>query len=190
MKNYPQTNSSKFLILFLALLVFACDTGTKEKIANQSSENNAIVDDKREHEADSFESEKKVYKKLALLVLNPGDQTILLEFADTMSNYSDDPNYFTNLNYILDFVEINNIPFLIRKNEDNGGFDSTVEVTEFMKKNFNVDVDLSSASEKHEWNDFDCTVESDRLLRGYGFQYGFINTQSDENIKKHQTKVL
>ena len=51
-----------------------------------------------------------------------------------------------------------------------------------MKRNFNIEVDLSLATDKFEWNDYNCTIESDKILRTYGYQYGFIDTQSDENV--------
>lgn len=131
---------------------------------------------------DSFYLEKQAYKKLGQLVLNSDYQKSFNSFIDTMNNYSGSDLYYTNLNFILDFIEKNDIPFLIRKNKNNSFFDSTLEVTELMNKNFNIQVDLSSASEKYQWNDFNCTIESDKLVRNYGFQYGFVDTESDENI--------
>lgn len=126
--------------------------------------------------------EIKGYRELSDYILGAQYQKQFNQFLDTLKNYNGDETMYTTLNVVLDYIEVNKIPFLIRKGQDNGGFRSSSEVKEFALENFGMVIDISKADDMFEWNDPNLSTASDSLLRLTGLQYGYVNTQSDENI--------
>jgi hypothetical protein len=126
--------------------------------------------------------EIKGYRELSDYILGAQYQKQFNQFLDTLKNYNGDETMYTTLNVVLDYIEVNKIPFLIRKGQDNGGFRSSSEAKEFALENFGMVIDISKADDMFEWNDPNLSTANDSLLRLTGLQYGYVNTQSDENI--------
>lgn len=128
--------------------------------------------------------QKKAYLELTeLCVFNNKNRKKILSFIKTLKNYDNDSNYYTTLNYFMDFLDENEFGFIMRMD-----WKAEIETLEWLlsstiKENHNINITLPNP---RNFND-DSTVSEvfedyDKPLRENGLQLGFIDTQSDEYI--------
>ncbi|MCT4697561.1 DUF6630 family protein [Tenacibaculum haliotis] len=137
--------------------------------------------------------QKKAYQELTeLCVFNNKKKKKILNFIETLKNYDNNSEYCTTLNYFMDFLDENDLEFIMRID-----WKSEIENLEWLlnsviKENYNLKIILPSAKKYGE----DLTVSEDGIfedfdksLRKNELQLGFIDTQSDEYIAiLHKTK--
>ena len=132
------------------------------------------------------EVQKNAYKELTELCinLNPKKNDVIT-FIGKLKNYDNDSEYYTTLNYTTDFLDNNNIPFILRLDWKAGIEDLEWVLKSSLKENYNLSIDLPNESdyEENASVSFDNVFEDfDKLLRQKGLQMGFIDTQSDEYV--------
>ncbi len=132
------------------------------------------------------EVQKNAYKELTELCinLNPKKNDVIT-FIEKLKNYDNDSEYYTTLNYTTDFLDNNNIPFILRLDWKAGIEDLEWVLKSSLKENYNLSIDLPNESdyEENASVSFDNVFEDfDKPLRQKGLQMGFIDTQSDEYV--------
>ena len=130
--------------------------------------------------------QKNSYKELAELCinLNPKKNDVLA-FIEELKNYDKDSEYYTTLNNTMDFLDSNNIAFILRLDWKAGIEDLEWVLKSSLKENYNLSIELPNESnyEKNASVSFDNVFEDfDKPIRQKGLQMGFIDTQSDEYI--------
>ncbi|MDG1913954.1 MAG: hypothetical protein P8I55_05105 [Crocinitomix sp.] len=83
-----------------------------------------------------------------------------------MANHENSLEHFSNLDFVVQFIESKDIPYLLRLS---GRFSTGAQVTELMQENFDIEVDLSKACEYFAFNDYKCIFKCDSILRAYGY---------------------
>lgn len=110
----------------------------------------------------------------------------VIDFLETVKNYDDnDDEYLATLNYVAEFLDENNIPFILRLDHKSDIEELEWVLKSSLKDNFNLTIKLSNENnyEKEASVSFDNVFEDfDNLLREQGLQMGFIDTQSDEYV--------
>lgn len=128
---------------------------------------------------------RDAYKELATICLARNScKAELLNFLDNMNDYEGDEYYHTSLNFLLDHLEINRIPFIGRLDVKTEIYELESYIAVALKENFGKEIPLPT-SEK--FGDFSVSLlgvfdEFSDALNQHGFQLGFINTYSDEYI--------
>ncbi|WP_324023673.1 hypothetical protein QSV08_12515 [Maribacter sp. BPC-D8] len=131
-------------------------------------------------------SVKEAYQALAKICLGMNSkEKNVIEFFDTLKNYDKDLEYFTTLNFVIDFLEQNDNSFILRLD-----WKADIEDLEWVLKsalndNFNVSFDLPNPGDygKNASVSFDNVFEDfNKSLKQNGFQMSFIDTQSDEYV--------
>jgi len=130
--------------------------------------------------------QKNAYKELTELCidLNPKKNDVIT-FIEKLKNYDKDSEYYTTLNYTMDFLDNNNILFLLRLDWKAGIEDLEWVLKSSLKENYNLSIDLPNASnyEENASVSFDNVFEDfDKPIRHKGLQMGFVDTQSDEYV--------
>jgi hypothetical protein len=147
--------------------------------------NNSSIENIPEHYPLITEREKMGYITLVNLCLAPKTQKEVTHFFEQLKNYSQDDDYLTTLNYVLEYLDDKNLFFIMSLD-----WKQDIETLEWRIKNslienFNVFIDLpnptnypTNATISYE-NVF---LDYDNPLRVHDFQIGFIDTQSDEYV--------
>lgn len=130
--------------------------------------------------------QKQAYNKLSeLCVHNQTDKRKIGAFIKTLLDYEGDDDYMTTLNYFMDFLDTENLGFIMR-------MDCKADIAELkwmldvrLKRQHNLILELPSAAQYSK----NISVSADgvfedfnQVLRKYGLQLGFVDTQSDEYI--------
>lgn len=141
---------------------------------------------KTDHQQSLSDEQRAAYRELTnLCVYNKPDNLKIQEMIDTIENYDGDDEYFTTLNYFLDLMDDEDIPFIMRMDLSAGVEDLEWLLSSCLKNHPDITVKLptaahyngaTSVSADHVLADFD------RPLREKGLQLGFIDTESDEYI--------
>lgn len=130
--------------------------------------------------------QKNAYKELTELCINSNPKkNEVIAFIEKLKNYDKDSEYYTTLNYTMDFLDNNNIPFLLRLDWKAGIEDLEWILKSSLKENYNLSIDLPNESnyEENASISFDNVFEDfNKPIREKGLQIGFIDTQSDEYV--------
>lgn len=131
-------------------------------------------------------TQKSAYKELAEMCISLNSKKkIVIEFVEKLKNYDKDSEYFTTLNYVMDFLDQNEISFILRLDWKAGIEDLEWVLKSALKDNYNISIDLPNPDD-YEENvsiSFDNVFEDfDKPLKENGLQMGFIDTQSDEYV--------
>ncbi len=130
--------------------------------------------------------EKEGYIELTELCVNDAaSKKKIHHFIETLKNYAEDENYFTTLNFFMEFLESGGHNFIIRL-DWKSAIEELEEVLKFsLKENYDESIKLP----KHEKYGENKSVSQpgvfedyDKPLRLIGLQLAFIDTQSDEYI--------
>lgn len=131
-------------------------------------------------------TQKMAYQQLTeLCVYKNSSKVKILKCIEKLRNYDDDDEYYTTLNYFMEFLEEKNINFIMRMD-----WKAEIEDLEwFLQKNLKDNYDVKPNVTKAKNYDENASVSSngvfqdyDQSLREKGLQFGFIDTQSDEYI--------
>lgn len=131
--------------------------------------------------------QKEGYKTLVELCVhnNNKSKSEVILFTETLKNYDEDEEYFTTLNYFLEFLEKGAHNFIIRLDWKAAVEDLEWSLKSSLKDNYNEIIKLPKSesygkeiliSHKGVFEDY---IKPLRLI---GLQLGFIDTQSDEYI--------
>ncbi len=144
------------------------------------------------------EKQKSGYNELVeLCVPNPDDKRKIIQFIETLKNYDEDEEYFSTLNYFLEFIEKADQNFIIRLDWKSEIEDFETLLKMSLKDNYDEVIKLP----KHQSYKDNMTVSHFGVIEDYckplrliGLQLGCIDTKSDEYIlilhKKEDTKRL
>jgi len=131
------------------------------------------------------EQEKSGYVSLVKLCVAPTRQNDLISFIEKLRDYSQDEEYLTTLNYIMEYSFEHDMSFIISLD-----WKEDIETLEWRLANslsLNFDVFIKLPNPKNYVEEasvaFDNIFEDyDKPLRNKGLQIGFIDTQSDEYV--------
>ncbi|MFK7061043.1 hypothetical protein V3Q90_13055 [Flavobacterium oreochromis] len=152
-----------------------------------NKEKKEIVQRKIEEEQPLLDqNQKKAYKNLIELCapLNPKKEQIIL-FIEQLKKYDQNKSYYATLNCLLNFLDQNQISFILRLDWKAAIEDLKWVLELSLKQNFNLVIELPdeksyeenvSVSFHHVFQDFE------KALIKKGLQIGFINTESDEYV--------
>lgn len=132
------------------------------------------------------EEQKEGYKELTeLCVNNSTNKNEITQFIETLKNYDEDEEYYTTLNYFIEFLENEEYSFIIRLDWKSDIEDLERLLKTSLKENYDEVLKLP----KHQNYDEDMSVSHDGVFEDYGkpirligLQLAFIDTQSDEYI--------
>lgn len=130
------------------------------------------------------EKQRKAYIKLAQLCLNLEQQNKIISFFNNLSNYDNDEDYESTLNFVMDYLGQNNIHFIFSLDWKAGVEDLEWRINSALKNNFNIEIKLPDVKNYKEINISSDGVfkDFDKSLRKDNFQIGLINTESDEYV--------
>ena len=172
------------------------DSGIVSKIENTLRELKFLVEitpkaavtatSEANHPQSLSDAQRAAYRELTnLCVYNRPNNIKIQELIDTLENYDGDDEYFTTLNYFMDYLDDEQIPFIVRMDMKAGVEDLEWLLNSCLKNHPDITVRLptaanyeaeTSVSADHVFEDFD------KPLREKGLQLGFIDTDSDEYI--------
>lgn len=141
---------------------------------------------KEENRAPLDKSVRDAYKRLANICLPLCKQKAdVVEFIDSLKSYDDDEDYMSTLNYVMEFLDSNDVHFIMSLDWKAEIEDLEWRIESALKYNFKKIVSLPSP-EDYESNasiSFDGVFKDfDKALRSEGFQISLIDTQSDEYV--------
>jgi len=136
------------------------------------------------------ETERKGYEKLCALCLGPNNQDKVLQYILTLKDYQNDVNKQTTLHILMDYLDDNDIHFIMGLDWRSAVEDLDWRIAGALKQNFGLELDLpkltnyppdASISFDHVFTDFDAA------LRNEGYQMSIVNEGSDGyNLLVHQ----
>ncbi|WP_299250581.1 hypothetical protein [uncultured Cytophaga sp.] len=172
-------------VMRLAAEIYRKKTELEEKVEELKTEAKA----KKKAEAKRTylnDTQKKAYQELTeLCVYKNSSKVKILKRIEKLKNYDDDEEYYTTLNYFMEFLEEKDLNFIMRMD-----WKAEIEDLEWLlKKNLKDNYDVKPNLPKPENYDENASVSSDGVFQDYdqslrenGLQLGFIDTQSDEYI--------
>lgn len=135
--------------------------------------------------SNTLEEEKEGYLGLTKLIVSPKKQAQLINFFENLKDYSQDNDYGTTLNYVIEFLYKEEISFIMSFDWKSDIFNFESQLIIYLKENYNSTIEMPKA-ENYDFTasiSYDNVFEDfDRPLRKNGLQLGFIDTQSDEYI--------
>ena len=141
--------------------------------------------DKKTKSMTDIETQKNGYFELINLCLGDSKKKVVISFIDTLRNYNGDENFYTTLNYVKDYLDNNEIHFIMALDWKQEITALVWRINSSMKDNFNESIELpnpevygknKSVSYKNVFIDFDNAVNKK------GYKLGFINTDGDEYV--------
>lgn len=131
------------------------------------------------------EEEKNAYQTIVRCCIHPNLQPQLNDFFDQLLDYSQDKNYFSTFNYVIEYFQKNQFHCLrfFDWKQDVQDLESFIKTA--LKTHFETTISLPNAEKYGE----DASISADHVfddydesLRSFGLQLGFIDTESDEYI--------
>ena len=163
---------------------------TLPKLSKEQSPILGLTDNEYEKYVDGnysliSEQEKSGYISLTKLCLAPNRQNDLISFFEKLRDYSQDEDYMTTLNYVMEYSDKQNLFFIMALD-----WKQDIETLEWrlansLTNNFDLSIELPNPKNYGERASvaFDNIFEDfDKPLRSNGLQMGFIDTQSDEYV--------
>lgn len=140
------------------------------------------------------EEEKHGYLALVSNCVHLALQPQLLDFFHNLNDYTDDERYFSTFNYVLDYLEKEQLFFIKFFDWKQDVNDLEYFIDNAVQKHFELSISLpnsqvygedASISSANVLNDYD------DCLRVYGLQIGCIDTESDEYVLfVHKIEVI
>ncbi len=173
------------LLTNVALLLFSCSgkTNSKSPVDNSITENSSKLN--KPILMTDIETQKEGYNELVKLCLGDSRTNEFSNLIDTLNNYNGDPNYYTTLNYVKEYLDNNGIHFIMALDWKQEITDLVWRINSSLKDNFNTKIELpnpksygenASVSAKNVFKDFDKSIQKEN------FKLGFIDTNSDEYV--------
>ncbi len=132
-----------------------------------------------------IETQRKGYVELGEICLSEKNHVAYFQFVGELEDHTDDENYMTTLNYVIDSLYQTGNYFIISLDWKQEVSSLTHGVNYNLKENFGQHLELpkqedygprASVSYDNVFKDFD------KVLRSIGFQLSFIDTNSDAYI--------
>ncbi len=132
-------------------------------------------------------SEKEAYQELCkYCITNEQKRKEICDFFETLKNYQDDEEYYTTLNFVMEFLETNDYNFIMRMDWKSDVENLEWLINSVLEENYK---ELNIELPQYDKNDDYLTVSSDNVfesfsnsLKKHHLQLGFVDTQSDEYI--------
>jgi len=157
----------------------------KQKTKDESQSADSNKDNDLSENRKDIETQKQGYLELGEICLNESKRGEFSDFIDKLKDYTDDEEYMTTLNYVIDSLYQKENYFIICLDWKQEITSLTHGIDYTLKENFNQKVELpkqedygqrASVSNENVFKDFDRTINK------IGFQLSFIDTNSDEYI--------
>lgn len=130
--------------------------------------------------------QKQAYQRLTeCCVHNESDLRKINTFIETLRDYEGDGEYLTTLNYFMEFLEKEQLNFLMQMDWKAGVEDLEWLLSTQLQRQYKLHLELPKPDQYDEMATVSVTgvfEDYDRVLRQNGLQLGFIDTQSDEYI--------
>lgn len=129
-------------------------------------------------------TKKKGYIELTKLCCSIETQKILLPFLENLKDFSNEEEYLSTLNYVIDYLDENDLFFIISLDWKQDIETLEWEIKKALKNNFGLETNLPNINdyEKKSVSFHNVFEDFDKPLREIKFQMGFIDTQSDEYV--------
>jgi len=128
--------------------------------------------------------QKNYHKQLTELCLQKNiHKNKVLDFFDTLKNYDNDSEYFTTLNFIIDFLDRNETNFIINLDWKSGIEDLEWKIKTALLSNFETCFSLPNAADfgkNKNISNKDIFETYNSALKNKGYQISFIDTDADE----------
>lgn len=132
------------------------------------------------------DSQKQAYQRLTeCCVHNESDLRKISTFIETLGNYEGDADYLTTLNYFMEFLEKEQLNFMMSMDWKAGVEDLEWLLSTQLQRQYKLHLELPTPDQYDEMATVsvnDVFEDFDRVLRQNGLQLGFIDTQSDEYV--------
>ena len=129
--------------------------------------------------------EKEGYIELSELCCSKEVQKKVIPFLEDLKDFSNEEEYLTTLNFVMEYLDNNNIFFIMSLDWKQDVETLKWRIENSLQNNFNLFVelpDLNNYSDRTSVS-FDNVFEDfDKPLRKKGKQIGFIDTKSDEYV--------
>lgn len=129
--------------------------------------------------------EKNGYITLVKLCLSKTKHNALISFFEKLRDYSQDEDYMTTLNYVMEYSDKQSLFFIMALDWKQDIKTLEWRLKNSLNKNFGLSIELPNSNNYDERASvsFDNIFEDfDKPLRQNGLQIGFIDTQSDEYV--------
>lgn len=134
-------------------------------------------------EMPDIEIQRAAYINLSKHIANKKMQDDTKNFFENLKDYTEDEEYSTTLNFVLEYLETNDYDFIRRID-----WKESVEELDFFIKNVLVDIYNITDLKLPEYGEDDSVANDDAFenfdacLRKVNLQLGFMDTHSDEYI--------
>lgn len=129
---------------------------------------------------------KKAYQRLTeCCVFNENDRRKINTFIESLGDYEGDEDYLTTLNYFMEFLEREQLNFIMPMDWKAGVEDLEWLLSTQLQRQYNLHLELPKPDQYDEMATVSVNgvfEDFDRVLRQNGLQLGFIDTQSDEYV--------
>ncbi len=131
------------------------------------------------------EQEKNAYLTLIQTCVHPYDRPALELFVNELKDYTDDEDYISTFNYVLEHLQKTGMSFITYFDWKQDVNDLATFIQLAAKRHYTIDIALpdpysygseASISTENVFEDYD------QCLRNHNLQLGFIDTDSDEYI--------
>ncbi|MCS4533826.1 DUF6630 family protein [Neisseria montereyensis] len=201
--EYVHQNAVEFLLSFWAVLLFIILLWSKKEFTGKSwfakqaksqhqTPPSLILEKENSFEEKHISSlpdlnptEKEAYIKLTKLCCSTETQNKVIPFLQTLRDFRDDEEYMTTLNYVMAFLDEQDIHFIMALDVRSGIEDLIWRVKSSLKDNFYQSTELPKVDsyEEDASVSYDNVFEDfDKPLRKLGYQLGFIDTKSDQYV--------
>jgi len=130
--------------------------------------------------------QKQAYQRLTeCCVHDETDRRKISTFIETLGDYEGDGEYLTTLNYFMEFLEKEQLNFMMAMDWKAGVEDLEWLLSTQLQRQYKLHLELPTPDQYDEMATVSVNgifEDFDRVLRQNGLQLGFIDTQSDEYI--------
>ena len=156
----------------------------KNQNDKEESTNDQKSDELIEVEND-IETQRKGFLELSEICLSESNKSNFAEFIETLTDHTDDEEYMTTLNYVIDCLYQNENYFIICLDWKQEISSLTYLVNHTLTENFNQKIELP----KQEDYGLRASVSYDNVFKNFdnainkiGFELSFIDTNSDQYV--------
>ncbi len=132
-----------------------------------------------------FEAQRRGYHELGQICLNESKQLEYSKFIASLTDYQDNEEYMTTLNYVIDCLNQKGNYFIICLDWKQEITSLTHGVNHTLCKNFNIQIELPQQNDYGQRASvaYDNVLQDfDKAINKIGFQLSFIDTNTDQYI--------
>ncbi|PIE50701.1 MAG: hypothetical protein CSA38_01665 [Flavobacteriales bacterium] len=137
----------------------------------------------REDYPNVSEEEKQGYLSLLKCCCSAEYQAELSPYFHTLKDYQDDEEYYTTLNFVMEYLEDNDYFFINRIDWKSDTANLAWQIEETLKKHYSeIRIDFPKYDEDTSISEDNVFENFDACLRKHHLQLGFMDTESDEYV--------